>query len=432
MKLGTCVSVTRGTTLSGEFYSEKGTNIRLTLGNFNYPGGGFKKNTSKKDIFFTGNVKDEFVLKKDDIITPLTEQVSGLLGETAKIPESNKYIQSGDIGLLKPDLTKINPDFLYYLLPSKYVKNQLGSAAQQTKIRHTSPKKIMDCYVYLPDLDSQKKIGTFLAKIDLKIRNNSEQIKTLESLAKTIYDYWFVQFDFPNEDGKPYKSSGGKMVWNEELKKEIPEKWISSNIGSFVSEQIRGDWGKESVEGNYTEKVVCIRGTDLSSLESGLLSAPTRYILKKNSGLKLKNGDVIVEISGGSPTQSTGRISYVNENTLKRGNCDLIASNFCKVLRLKSCSQLYFFYCFWNDIYSRGIFYRYEGKTTGIKNLMLDMFLDSFRLAIPSNIDLFMKFDNIVSPMYEKIQKLNLESEKLHSIKYFLLSLLMNGQVTLQ
>lgn len=120
------------------------------------------------------------------------------------------------------------------------------------------------------------------------------------------------------------------------------------------------------------------------------------------------------------------------ENALKRGNCDLIASNFCKVLRLKSFSLLYFFYCFCDEIYSRGIFYRYEGKTTGIKNLMLDMFLDSFRLAIPSNEALFIKFDSIATPIFEKIQKLNLECEKLHSIKCFLLPLLMNGQVSLQ
>ena len=146
VKLGYCISVTRGTTLSGEFYSEFGDRIRLTLGNFDYPRGWFKKNSSKKDIFFTGIVKEEFILKKGDIITPLTEQVKGLIGETAKIPEDGKYIQSGDIGLVKPDLSKIDANFLYYLLPSNYVRAQLGNAAQQTKIRHTSPSKIMDCY----------------------------------------------------------------------------------------------------------------------------------------------------------------------------------------------------------------------------------------------------------------------------------------------
>ena len=90
IKLKEVLEIKRGTSLSGEFYATRGQYIRLTLGNFNYPNGGFKENTSKEDIFFTGNVKSQFILKKGDIITPLTEQVMGLLGETATIPESNK------------------------------------------------------------------------------------------------------------------------------------------------------------------------------------------------------------------------------------------------------------------------------------------------------------------------------------------------------
>ena len=93
-KLGDLVEVTRGMSLSGQFYSETGTLIRLTLGNFNMNGGGFKENTSKTDLYFTGPVKEEYILQEGDIITPLTEQSLGLLGTTAKIPESGKYIQS--------------------------------------------------------------------------------------------------------------------------------------------------------------------------------------------------------------------------------------------------------------------------------------------------------------------------------------------------
>jgi len=97
VKLGSVLNIKRGTSLSGKYYAERGEKVRLTLGNFNYPNGGFKENTSKTDIYFTGDVKPEFILKKGDIITPLTEQVSGLLGETARIPVDNMYIQSGDI-----------------------------------------------------------------------------------------------------------------------------------------------------------------------------------------------------------------------------------------------------------------------------------------------------------------------------------------------
>ncbi len=228
-KLGELVEVTRGASLSGQFYAEEGKLIRLTLGNFNMNGGGFKENTSKTDLYFTGTVRDEFILNKGDIITPLTEQSLGLLGTTARIPESGKYIQSQDVALVRCKEGLLDPNFCYYLISSSIVRQQLSAAAQQTKIRHTSPEKIKDCTVWVPDFYTQKNIGRILTDIDNKIAINRRINDNLEAMAKQLYDYWFVQFDFPNEEGKPYKSSGGAMVWNEKLKREIPKEWMASN-----------------------------------------------------------------------------------------------------------------------------------------------------------------------------------------------------------
>ena len=223
-KLGELMEVSRGMSLSGEYYATEGDLMRLTLGNFDYHNNCFKDDKSKDNLYFNGSVKKEFVLNKDDIITPLTEQAIGLLGSTAKIPCSGKYIQSQDVALIKCN-EKLHPDFAFYLIPSKMVRNQLSAAAQQTKIRHTSPDKIKDCTVFVPEYSAQEKIGKLLSRIDEKISINRQINRNLEELAKQIYDYWFVQFDFPNEDGKPYKSSGGKMVYNEFLKREIPIGW---------------------------------------------------------------------------------------------------------------------------------------------------------------------------------------------------------------
>ena len=233
--LGEVLDVKRGASLSGEYYATEGNLVRLTLGNFNYPGGGFKKNTSKSDIYFNGPVKPEHILKKGDIITPLTEQVAGLLGETATIPESDKYIQSGDVGLVIPNEKLLDRRFAYYLLASPIIKKQLGAAAQQTKIRHTSPDAIKACEAWIPeDIGTQKAIGQLLDDINDKITNNNAICSDLEAMAKLLYDYWFVQFDFPDENGKPYKSSGGNMVWNDGLKREIPEGWSAANVGSVL------------------------------------------------------------------------------------------------------------------------------------------------------------------------------------------------------
>ena len=229
-KLGEILDVTRGASLSGEYYATEGEYIRLTCGNFDYQNNCFKENKSKDNLYYVGDFKSEFLMEEGDIITPLTEQAIGLLGSTAIIPESGKYIQSQDVAkiICKEDL--LDKDFAFYLISSALVKQQLSAAAQQTKIRHTSPDKIKDCTVWIPELSEQKRIGKLLRSIDRKIELNRAINQNLEAMAKQFYDYWFVQFDFPNEEGKPYKSSGGKMVWNEKLKRNIPVGWHCGNL----------------------------------------------------------------------------------------------------------------------------------------------------------------------------------------------------------
>ena len=289
-KLGDLVEVTRGMSLSGQFYSETGTLIRLTLGNFNMNGGGFKENTSKTDIYFTGPVKEEYILQEGDIITPLTEQSLGLLGTTARIPESGKYIQSQDVALIKCKEGLIDRNFCYYLISSNIVRQQLSAAAQQTKIRHTSPDKIKDCTVWIPNFEDQKRIGRILTDIDSKIAINRQINDNLEAMAKQLYDYWFVQFDFPNEEGKPYKSSGGKMVWNEKLKREIPEGW---NDGCFsdIANITMGQSPDGSSYNEDSEGVIFYQGsTDFGIRFPSVrmyTTAPTRFA---------KQGDILMSV----------------------------------------------------------------------------------------------------------------------------------------
>lgn len=195
-KLSELMEVTRGMSLCGEYYATEGDLMRLTLGNFDYRNNCFKDDKSKDNLFFSGDVKDEFILNKGDIITPLTEQAIGLLGSTAKVPCSGKYIQSQDVGLIKCN-EKLHPDFAFYLIPSKLVRNQLSAAAQQTKIRHTSPDKIKSCTVWIPEYSKQEEIGKLLSTLDDKIALNRRMNAKLEQMAKRLYDHWFVQFDFP-------------------------------------------------------------------------------------------------------------------------------------------------------------------------------------------------------------------------------------------
>lgn len=204
VKLGNYLDIKRGPGLPSENYATEGSLIRLTLGNFNYPNGGFKNNASKQDIYYSGNVKKEYILKKGDLITPLTEQVEGLLGETAWIPEDDKYIQNGDIGLVIPFENVLDKKYFYYLLSSYIIKNQLSAGAQQTKIRHTSPEKIKDCVAPIPSVDYQRKIGNILYEIDRQIERNNLMVKKLQVLSQGIFNKFFINetdyislLDFP-------------------------------------------------------------------------------------------------------------------------------------------------------------------------------------------------------------------------------------------
>lgn len=188
-KLGEILDVTRGASLSGEFYATEGKYIRLTCGNFDYQNNCFKENKSKDNIYYIGDFKPEFLMEKGDIITPLTEQAIGLLGSTAIIPESSKYIQSQDVAkiICKEDL--LDKDFAFYLISSALVKQQLSAAAQQTKIRHTSPDKIKDCTVWIPELSEQKRIGKLLCSIDRKIELNRAINQNITIRNKNIITY---------------------------------------------------------------------------------------------------------------------------------------------------------------------------------------------------------------------------------------------------
>ena len=223
-KLGKLLRITRGASLPGTGYADEGRYLRLTLANF-HEEGGFKDFKSTQGKYFIEPFDSRFLMHKGDLITPLTEQSPGLLGSVAFIPCDDLYIQSQDVGLITCNTEKLDKTFAYYLFLTHSVREQISARSQQTKIRHTSPDKIADVEVHIPDMPTQLRIAGVLGSIDEKIELNRKKIAELEALAKTIYDYWFVQFDFPDKNGKPYKSSGGKMVWNEHLKREVPEGW---------------------------------------------------------------------------------------------------------------------------------------------------------------------------------------------------------------
>ena len=246
--------------------------------------------------------------------------------------------------------------------------------------------------------------------------------RNLEALAKQLYDYWFVQFDFPDENGKPYKSSGGKMVWNDDIQMSIPYGWDVCRLSDFIGKNNTGDWGTDEPSGNSIE-IGCIRGADILSLND----LPKRYIKSNKVEKLLTEWDVVIEVSGGSPVQATGRSAYITPGVIKRNGGNISCSNFCHAFSFKDYRDSAYFFYVWNMFYDNGIMFNYEGKTSGIKNFMTDDFLANKWINAPKT--LIVKFYNVIKEIYAKIDANISENNSLVKQRDELLPLLMNGQV---
>ena len=404
-KLGDLAQVTRGASLSGEYYATQGNYIRLTCGNFDYRNNCFKENQSKNNIYYTGGFKEEFLLERGDIITPLTEQAIGLLGSTARIPESGKYIQSQDIAKIDCNESLLDKDFAFYLISSACVKKQLSAAAQQTKIRHTSPDKIKECTVWIPSLDVQKRIGRILTGIDNKIAVNRQINDNLEAMAKQLYDYWFVQFDFPNEEGKPYKSSGGVMVWNEKLKREIPEGWKVANVFDEVSVQYGFPFSTEL----FTEEPTNIPVVRIRDILENTVSAYSEEEVDEK--YKLQKQDLVIGMDGNFHMNYwNDNVSYLNQRSVR--------------LRAKSKSAVSIMQAKYDIApYIKAKELRAKGSTVGH---LSDKDLKELFVLVSPNADFRNKLDSILAEIIEN----RCEIIELTKQRDELLPLLMNGQAS--
>lgn len=155
-----------------------------------------------------------------------------------KKPQNNLIVSTGfaTIDIKEEYKNDIDARFLYLLLTQPIITEYLANIAEIAVTAYPSitPSDIYSLSFNFPDINTQKKIADTWENYDQKIALNRKINDNLEAMAKQLYDYWFVQFDFPNEEGKPYKSSGGKMVWNDKLKREIPEGWDCMCIGDYA------------------------------------------------------------------------------------------------------------------------------------------------------------------------------------------------------
>lgn len=330
-------------------------------------------------------------------------------------------------GLASLNMKNGNNEFLFYLL--RAYRDQILNKETGTVFGSINKSGIENLELPFPPFLEQKKIAAILKSLDDKIELNNKMNETLEEMAQTIFKEWFVNFNFPNEEGKPYKDNGGKMIESE--LGMIPEGWRVKKLESFILDTIGGEWGKEQQDEKHIVPIYSIRGTDIPQIKKGNRgNTPKRFIKEASFDKKhLKIGDLIIEISGGSPTQSTGRVSYISKEILEKFSKMLTCTNFCRSIRLKETKDSNLIYQFLERLYRNDIFFQYENGTTGIKNLDLKSVFSSEKIAYPINLEVINNFNYIIGGLYRTIQEKGNQNESLIKTRDILLPKLMSGEI---
>ena len=288
----------------------------------------------------------------------------------------------------------------------------LSSGSARDNLSQAALKKLK--LIMPPTKDEQNKLVSILASIDRKIELNRAINQNLEAMAKQLYDYWFVQFDFPNEEGKPYKSSGGKMVWNEKLKREIPEGWDMSLIKDIAITYSGGTPKSTNVEYYDNGEIAWINSGELNS---PIITTTTNYITKcglENSSAKLyPSNSILVAMYGAT----AGKVSLLTfEACSNQAVCGVIP---------KVENMLYYVYFHISSLYSHFI----TLSTGSARDNISQNTIKNILLPIPTR-NILKLFDEKIGSIYQMIVNNYQQIDSLTMQRDELLPLLMNGQVS--
>lgn len=306
-----------------------------------------------------------------------------------------------------------SPSFLYAVLLQDSFFDYVMQGAKGSKMPRGDKEQILR--YEMPTLScSEESIGTFFLNLDQKIRLNEQINQNLEAMAKQLYDYWFVQFDFPNEEGKPYKSSGGKMVWNEKLKREIPEGWDISLIKDIATTYSGGTPKSTNIEYYDNGEIAWINSGELNC---PIITKTTNYITKcglENSSAKLyPSNSILVAMYGAT----AGKVSLLTfEACSNQAVCGVIPTIE---------NMLYYVYFHISSLYSHFI----TLSTGSARDNISQDTIKNILLPIPTR-NILKLFDEKIGSIYQTIVNNYQQIDSLTKQRDELLPLLMNGQVS--
>ena len=354
-------------------------------------------------------------IKKSVIVLPGTLIVSN--SATPGLPKIIRIKACVHDGWLIIDNYKdVIRDFLYYQFIN--IRRNLSNQANGSVFMNLKTDIVKEFSIKVPSLVKQKIIVAILKSLDDKIEVNRRINENLEQQAQALFKSWFVDFE-PFRDGEFVESELGM----------IPKGWRVGSYDEIISSTISGDWGKEKESGNYTHKVACIRGCDFQDIKNGLRGkTPERYIIEKNYQNKhFCDKDILVEISGGTATVSTGRVCPVSQKLIDSYDGDIICTNFCRLVRPINGYSAFLYYS-WLYKYNNKVMFAYENGTSGIKNFRIKDFTSLEPIIIPP-LEVSGDFQNLIDTTIMQMQAMGIESRRLAELRDTLLPRLMSGEL---
>ena len=367
-------------------------------------------------LTFVDELKGQFkkTIVKDDI---LFSEIRPANRRFAKVTTKNTkdYVVSTKLMVLRKYNEDVDLEYFYYCLTNqpfldilqRRAENRIGSFPQITF-------DLLSEYAFpIPPISEQKRISSVISTLDKKIALNRQINQNLEAMAKQLYDYWFVQFDFPNEEGKPYKSSGGEMVWNEKLKRNIPVGWHCGNlfeIAVFTN-------GLACQKFRPKDDEVPLPVIKIREMHDGISVDTEEVTSNIPESVKVYNGDVLFSWSASLEVMLWAYgLGGLNQHIFKVTS----ANDFPK-------SFYYFQLLDYVDVFKKMA----EARKTTMGHITQDH-LQQSTIAIPDNKDIADKFEELISPIFKQIVKLQEEISNFIKQRDELLPLLMNGQVTIE
>ncbi len=362
-------------------------------------------------------VSKEMLLDNDDLLFVRSNGNKSLVGRCIYISNLKEKVSFSGFtirGRIK-NKKELSPKyFLYYCISPIFKKSLYAKIGNGTNIRNLTQTVLEDICINLPKINDQNKVADCIDKITKKIEINNKINKELEKLAKTLYDYWFVQFDFPDENGKPYKSSGGAMIYNEKLKREIPQNWQDVTLKELCEVKSGYPFSSNDYIDDGKYKLITIKNVQDNYISSNTDNKIDKLPANMPDYCILRDGDILLSLTG-----NVGRIGMVFEN-------NLLLNQRVGLLKLTDINYRSFIY---STFLSKHFVNILENIATGSNQKNLSP-IETEKLLLPYSEKIIKDFEAHTKPLVDQIINNYKENKNLEQLRDFLLPMLINGQIT--